>query len=62
MKLGRCGLLVVAALVSLAATPAVRAQDYPTRQITLIAPWPAGGAVDALCRTLASRTGPGRAR
>ncbi len=53
MKLGRCGLLVVAALVSLAATPAVRAQDYPTRQITLIAPWPAGGAVDALCRTLA---------
>jgi tripartite-type tricarboxylate transporter receptor subunit TctC len=23
-------------------------QDYPTRQVTLIAPWPAGGAVDAL--------------
>jgi tripartite-type tricarboxylate transporter receptor subunit TctC len=30
-----------------------RAQDYPTRQITLIAPWPAGGAVDALCRAVA---------
>jgi tripartite-type tricarboxylate transporter receptor subunit TctC len=29
------------------------AQTYPTRQITLIAPWPAGGAVDALCRILA---------
>jgi len=31
----------------------VHAQDYPTREITLIAPWPAGGAVDALCRALA---------
>jgi tripartite-type tricarboxylate transporter receptor subunit TctC len=30
-----------------------RAQDYPTRQITLIAPWPAGGAVDAICRAVA---------
>ena len=29
------------------------AQDYPTRQITLIAPWPAGGAVDAVCRAVA---------
>jgi tripartite-type tricarboxylate transporter receptor subunit TctC len=29
------------------------AQDYPTRQITLIAPWPAGGAVDAICRAVA---------
>src|SRR5712691_5277212 len=34
-------------------TPIAQAQDYPSRQITLIAPWPAGGAVDALCRTLA---------
>ena len=30
-----------------------RAQSYPSRQITLIAPWPAGGAIDALCRTIA---------
>jgi tripartite-type tricarboxylate transporter receptor subunit TctC len=29
------------------------AQSYPARQITLIAPWPAGGAIDALCRTIA---------
>src|SRR5262245_12776718 len=40
-----------------AALPAVSrlvfAQRYPTRQITLIAPWPAGGAVDAVCRILA---------
>ena len=51
-----------------------RAEDFPTRQITLIAPWPAGGAVDALCRAVAqplserlgnpswSRTGRVRAR
>jgi tripartite-type tricarboxylate transporter receptor subunit TctC len=30
-----------------------KAQSYPSRQITLIAPWPAGGAIDALCRTIA---------
>jgi tripartite-type tricarboxylate transporter receptor subunit TctC len=30
-----------------------RAQAYPTRQITLIAPWPAGGAIDAFCRAIA---------
>jgi tripartite-type tricarboxylate transporter receptor subunit TctC len=30
-----------------------KAQIYPSRQITLIAPWPAGGAIDALCRTIA---------
>ncbi|TMK11776.1 MAG: tripartite tricarboxylate transporter substrate binding protein, partial [Alphaproteobacteria bacterium] len=33
--------------------PITHAQDYPSRQITLIAPWPAGGAVDALCRAVA---------
>lgn len=33
------------------------AQQYPTRQITLIAPWPAGGAIDALCRAIAPGLG-----
>ena len=33
--------------------PIAQAQDYPARQITLIAPWPAGGAVAALCRAVA---------
>jgi tripartite-type tricarboxylate transporter receptor subunit TctC len=28
------------------------AQGYPARPITVIAPWPAGGAIDALCRAL----------
>ena len=40
-------------LLSLHSAPTVQAQDYPTRQINLIAPWPAGGAVDALCRAVA---------
>jgi tripartite-type tricarboxylate transporter receptor subunit TctC len=50
----RFWLLVVAGL-AVGATTALpaRAQDFPTRQITLIAPWPAGGAVDALCRAVA---------
>ena len=54
MKLGRVASLLLAAVgVTLSAAPAALAQDYPSRQITLIAPWPAGGAVDALCRAVA---------
>jgi len=30
----------------------VSAQTYPTKPITLIAPWAAGGAIDALCRAI----------
>jgi tripartite-type tricarboxylate transporter receptor subunit TctC len=48
-----CCLLFLAALAVGTTVPIARAQDYPTRQITLIAPWPAGGAVDALCRAVA---------
>ena len=54
MKLGRvASLLLAAGGVTLSAAPAALAQDYPSRQITLIAPWPTGGAVDALCRAVA---------
>src|ERR687887_1093300 len=50
----RLSVLLLAGLAAgFAATPMARAQDYPARQITLIAPWPAGGAVDALCRAVA---------
>ena len=31
------------------------ADDYPTRPVTLIAPWPAGGGIDAICRMLGTR-------
>jgi tripartite-type tricarboxylate transporter receptor subunit TctC len=44
--------LAASALVLLPAATA-RAQDYPSRQITLIAPWPAGGAIDAAARAVA---------
>ena len=44
---------ILTGLAVAAAALGARAQDYPTRQITLIAPWPAGGAVDALCRAVA---------
>ncbi len=52
MKLGRVFLLALAGLLS---SPAAVAQDYPTRQINLIAPWPPGGAVDTLCRILGQK-------
>ena len=51
----RLSVLLLAGLAAgLFAMSSARAQDYPTRQITLIAPWPAGGAVDALCRAVAT--------
>jgi tripartite-type tricarboxylate transporter receptor subunit TctC len=54
MQPGRIFLFALALLgASLPTTPMAQAQDYPTRQISLIAPWPAGGAVDALCRVIA---------
>ncbi len=50
----RFSLLVLAGLaVCMPVAPIAQAQDYPARQITLIAPWPAGGAVDVLCRGVA---------
>jgi tripartite-type tricarboxylate transporter receptor subunit TctC len=50
----RRSLLPILTALAVAATAlGAQAQDYPTRQITLIAPWPAGGAVDALCRAVA---------
>jgi tripartite-type tricarboxylate transporter receptor subunit TctC len=53
MRLGRYAFVLVAGLVaSISIAGSLSAQDYPTRPITLIAPWPAGGAIDALCRAL----------
>jgi tripartite-type tricarboxylate transporter receptor subunit TctC len=43
----------LAGLIGVPTAPPAWAQEFPTRQITLIAPWPAGGAVDAVCRALA---------
>jgi tripartite-type tricarboxylate transporter receptor subunit TctC len=45
-----------AALIFCAAPPAF-AQDYPTRPITLVVPYAAGGGNDAMARTVADRMG-----
>lgn len=46
---------MVATLFGLAAPGSATAQDYPTRPITMIVPFPAGGATDTLARFLAER-------
>ncbi len=49
--------IVVAALIG-GACPAAHAQSsFPTRLITLIVPYPAGGTADLLCRFAADRAG-----
>ena len=47
-------LLIAAALVIAGAAGAV-AQSYPSRQVTLIVPYPAGGPTDQLARQIAQR-------
>jgi tripartite-type tricarboxylate transporter receptor subunit TctC len=51
----RIAALGVAALAALAGTPAVHAQDYPTKTVTLVVPYPPGGGVDVLARVVAER-------
>lgn len=46
-----------AALPALGATTALRAETFPSRAVTLIVPWPAGGATDAVMRSLAQAAG-----
>src|SRR5205814_779509 len=40
---------------ALLAASVAKAQDYPTRPITMIVPYAAGGGLDVLARTLAPR-------
>ncbi len=49
----RIALASVALLIS--AAPSVHAQTYPSRTITLVVPFPAGGGNDALARLVAER-------
>jgi tripartite-type tricarboxylate transporter receptor subunit TctC len=48
-------LAVFAALLTFATGPA-RAQNFPTKPVTLIVPWPAGGSTDLAMRALADAT------
>ena len=45
--------LVLAAASMLWMAPAAIAQDYPSRPVTLIVPWPPGGATDIAMRAIA---------
>ena len=49
------GVAVISALIALVQHRPAQAEEYPARPITLIAPWPAGGAVDVLCRILGAK-------
>src|SRR5271169_5848964 len=55
MRRGALALFALAGLIVTLATG--HAEDYPARHITLIAPWPAAGAIDTLCRELAPGLG-----
>ncbi len=47
--------LIIAIFTGLAWTGAVHAEDYPARTITMIVPFPAGGATDTVARFLGER-------
>jgi len=51
------GLLAIWLAVG-ALTGAASADDFPTRPVTLIVPWPPGGASDGTLRALARATEP----
>src|SRR5437868_12410273 len=47
--------LVLLFAVAVAASPAATAQDYPTKPITLVVPYAAGGGNDAMARVVADK-------
>jgi tripartite-type tricarboxylate transporter receptor subunit TctC len=55
MGIFRCCVVVAATSIALIQCQSAQAQNYPTRPVTLIAPWPPGGAVDTLCRILGAK-------
>src|SRR3977135_2371228 len=52
LKFGRAALLALSLAV---AGPAIRAQDYPNRPITLVVAYPPGGGIDAVTRLVGQK-------
>src|SRR6187549_4293382 len=50
--------ILAAILLGAASTSIAAAQNYPTRPVTMIVPFPAGGATDTLARFLAEQMRP----
>ncbi len=55
MKNLRQHLLALAGAATLAIAPGAQAQPWPQKPVTIVVPFPAGGATDMLARTLAAR-------
>lgn len=55
MNRALCMLLCLLLTLSVAPATPVRAQDFPTKMITIVAPFPAGGTTDAVARPLAQQ-------
>src|SRR6478672_7718871 len=49
----RSGLLIAVAAIGMVVCASAGAQDYPTKPVTLIVPWPAGGSTDISMRAIA---------
>jgi tripartite-type tricarboxylate transporter receptor subunit TctC len=50
----RCAAVIAAGMAIIQASPA-RADDYPSRAVTMIVPWAPGGAVDTVARVVAPK-------
>ena len=54
----RQALALTAGAAATVALPALAQDKFPSRPITLIAPWPAGGSSDAVMRAFAESAAP----
>ena len=53
--MSRLGRLVAAVLAAIAAASPVQAQNWPSRPVTVVYPWPPGGGTDTMMRLVADR-------
>ncbi len=51
----RCSVLLIAVALLACVSPTADAQDYPTRQVTIIVPFAPGGSADIVARMYAQK-------